>query len=174
MLIDPELRPASPMVDILSNGVDPKRLTVGVYLIGHFSCDTMLSRDGGNLHDDDEWDPYCEELPGGVPCYGVCDSVGQFMEKFGDALKADAAAHCLSFTRIAKDEQSPVGGWRWHKWGPYVGNGEPMYEYLYDEPKFTEVYVFHVFRKRTAGPAPTPWPGAAPNKANPIVPFGKG
>lgn len=149
-LIDPHLRPQDPILSIIGNGVAPRRLDVGVYQISHFSFDMMLSRNGGNLRDEDDWDPYADELPGGVPCYGVCDSVGQFMEKFGDALKADAAGYCLSFTRIAKDEQSPEGGWRWHKWGEYVGNGEPTTEYLYDEPKFTEVYVFHMFRKRGA------------------------
>lgn len=148
MLSDPKLRPQDPILFLIGNGGAPRRLDVGVYQITHFSFDMMLSRNGGNLRDDDEWEPYCDELPGDAPCYGVCDSVGQFMEKFGAALKADAAEYCLSFTRIAKDEQGPIGGWRWHKWGPYVGNGEPMYEYLYHEPKFTEVYVFHVFRKR--------------------------
>jgi hypothetical protein len=157
MLIDPCLRPENPIQAVISGGRAPRRLDVGVYEIGHFSFDMMLSRDGGNLREEDDWEPYARDLPGGAPCYGVCDSVGQFLEKFGVAFKADHAEFCLSFTRIAKDEQSPEGGWRWHKWGPYVGNGEPTTEYLYDEPRFAEVYVFHVFRKRavaTQGSAP--------------------
>jgi hypothetical protein len=154
MLTDPRLRAHDPILSILGGGDSLKRLDVGVYQINHCSFDMMLSRLGGNLRDDDDWDPYCDELPGGVPCYGVCDSVEQFMRKYGEALKTDVADYCLSFTRIAKATQDPVGGWRWHKWGEYVGEGEPTHEYLSHEPKFTEVYVFHVFRKRsTSGEA---------------------
>lgn len=146
------------MVDpkFLAKSTDPlvaaTRLDAGVYQIPHFSFEILLACSDGILREggDEEWYWDSDDvpaLPGGTPRYGVCDSVGQFMEKYGDALKADAGSYCLSFTRVAKADQGPTGGWRWHKWGPYVGNGEPTTEYLYHEPKFDEVFVFEVHRR---------------------------
>ena len=33
-------------------------------------------------------------------------------------------------------------GWRWHKWGPYIGTQDPQCEYLADEPEIKEVFVY--------------------------------
>jgi hypothetical protein len=37
------------------------------------------------------------------------------------------------------------GGWRWHKWGPYIGTQEPKCEYIHDEPEIEEVFTYHVY-----------------------------
>lgn len=80
-----------------------------------------------------------------VNCYGVCDSPQQFIDKFGKRLEADPRQFVICFTRVRKADQYEHGGWRWHKWGPYVGKGRPTTEYLYDEPKFEEVYCYHIY-----------------------------
>jgi hypothetical protein len=48
---------------------------------------------------------------------------------------------------VIKANQSHEGGWRWHKWGEYIGKYEPQYEYLYDEPEIEKVYVYHIYEK---------------------------
>lgn len=82
-----------------------------------------------------EWVSYC----------GVCDSPEQFMERFGRRLERDPRKFIVHFTRVRKADQGGLYSWRWHKWGPYVGKGKPTTEYLYDEPKFEEVYCYHIF-----------------------------
>ena len=54
----------------------------------------------------------------------------------------------ISVTEMRKDEQPEDGGWRWHKWGEYIGKQEPKCEYLYDEPNIDSVYVFHIYAVR--------------------------
>lgn len=87
-----------------------------------------------------------------VPPMGVCDSIDQFDAKYGEALRADELLDwCVFFTHVAKDPSNAGkgGGWRWHKWGQYVGEGEPKQEYLDDEDGFDDgVYTFHVYRTR--------------------------
>lgn len=47
-------------------------------------------------------------------------------------------------TSIYKNQQPPVGGWRWHKWGSYIGTYESKHEYLYDED-IDMIYVYHIY-----------------------------
>ncbi len=124
-----------------------ERLATGFYQIGHFSFDAMISARGGNLRDNDEWDPYAEDLPAGLNAYGVCDSIEQFQADFGPQLENDKRQYCVSFTVIRKATEER-GGWRWHKWGPYVGHQTPTTEYLFDEPIIEQVCVYHIFRRR--------------------------
>lgn len=76
--------------------------------------------------------------------YYVCDSPEQFIEKYGELLERDERRFIVFFTPMVKSEQSPTGGWRWHKWGEYVGEGTPTTEYLYDEPEFERVYTVSI------------------------------
>ncbi len=78
--------------------------------------------------------------------FGVCDTPQQFIDKFGDLLKDDERTFCVGFTHVAKNPDER-GGWRWHKWGPYIGDGEPAYEYLAEEEGFEDgVYVYHILQ----------------------------
>ncbi len=78
--------------------------------------------------------------------YGVCDSVEQFKELYLEVLTNDPRQLVVSLTRVGKEEQSDWGGWRWHKWGTYVGTKYPQHEYLYDEDDtIMEVYCFHIY-----------------------------
>lgn len=52
-------------------------------------------------------------------------------------------------TRLLKSEESSDGGWRWHKWGEYIGTHKPQCEYLHDEPEIEEVWVFDVKKRKT-------------------------
>lgn len=141
------------------------RLDRGFYQIGHFSFNHVAGRqivDSYELGDDDRKAMETELMSAGLAVseadgdwsypveYGVCDSPEQFMAKFGPALDALPSRYVVSFTVVRKDEQEPFGGWRWHKWGPYIGEKTPACEYLYDEgPEITQATCFHVYRMRT-------------------------
>lgn len=75
--------------------------------------------------------------------YGVCDTPEQFLSKFRKQLEGDPRQLCVSFCHISKESK---GGWRWHKWGPYVGFGVPTCEYLAYEKEFENgVYVYSIY-----------------------------
>ena len=43
-------------------------------------------------------------------------------------------------------------GWRWHKWGPYIGTLNPQYEYLDDEnfgDDFEYVLCFELYKVKS-------------------------
>lgn len=122
----------------------PKPLAhVGCYLITHFNFDMYIR---GILVES------YPDLPLAMHAYGVCDSPGQLIQDFGEALADSARRFVVSFTRIQRADQPPSGGWRWHKWGPYVGHQQPTCEYLYDEANIEEVYTYHVYEVREAQP----------------------
>lgn len=84
----------------------------------------------------------------GLDCYGVVDTPEYFAEKFGKLLNADPRPLVVLFSYVHKDigNKGKGGGWRWHKWGEYIGEGEPTTEYLDDEEKFDDgVYTYHVY-----------------------------
>ena len=78
--------------------------------------------------------------------YGVADNVEQVKNKFAEAIKSETDEYVISVTEVRKDEQSDEGGWRWHKWGEYIGKQDPQCEYLADEPKIESVYCFHIYK----------------------------
>lgn len=88
--------------------------------------------------------------------YGVCDSPEQLLELFPIIDALENRYFCIAMTQMLRSEQAPEGGWRWHKWGGYVGVHEPQNEYLYDEiPQYRsdgksidEVWVFHIYELR--------------------------
>lgn len=78
--------------------------------------------------------------------FGVCDDIEQFKRTdLYDRIVASERSWCVFFTHIQKNPEER-DGWRWHKWGPYIGEGEPQCEYLADEPFFDNgVYTYHVY-----------------------------
>jgi len=111
-----------------------------VYLIKHFSFGRFLPESKNRQN---RREPILFEY---VDNYGVCDSIDQFMSEFGELLERSPHKLVISFTHIRKDAQPAKDGWRWHKWGPYVGNGTPSTEYLCDEPGFPDgVYTYHIY-----------------------------
>lgn len=145
----------NPILMIIS-GMDPstptessdKVLAPGYNLIRHHSGDMLLW--GGNSPPDRSKHDYAwPHLGDDLNCYGVCDSIEQFQAKFHERLEKDERTFCVFFTHIAKDKDNAGqgGGWRWHKWGPYVGEGKPECEYLDDEDGFENgVYTYHVYQ----------------------------
>lgn len=52
--------------------------------------------------------------------------------------------YVVKVTPILKSHEPETGGWRWSKWGEYIGTRESEAEYLYDEPEIDTIFVFSV------------------------------
>jgi len=80
---------------------------------------------------------------------GVADNVEQIKEHYKKEIEDPTAKYVITITPVFQVDQDPVGGWRWHKWGTYIGVLEPKYEYLYDEDfgkDFEYVLTYSVYR----------------------------
>ena len=138
MLIDEPLAlmwdPILGVIAAMASGGQSRRLRQGVYEIGHFGASHfMLGYD--------HW-------PDIEPCsFGVCDSVEQLIERI-PALESSDREFVVTMNLVSRASQPREGGWRWHKWGDYIGEKEPRCEYLHDEPEIERVYVFHIYERK--------------------------
>lgn len=82
--------------------------------------------------------------------YGVADSVEQLKEYFREEIQDPDRKYFLTLTPVFQDKENKGkgGGWRWHKWGEYIGNLNPRCECLDDEDfgdDFQYVICFHLY-----------------------------
>lgn len=73
--------------------------------------------------------------------YGVCDNASQILEHYQP--KDDEVI--ILFPVIREDEPENYG-WRWHKWGPYIGNFKHRFEYLAEEEGIDVVFCFSIYK----------------------------
>lgn len=140
MLIDPIFKETIPplriILDTISGGQLTRKIETGVYSCGHWSFDQYLAQ----AHD--KW----PELPDGLNAFGVADDLANIKEVYKVVWELPERQFVLAINKILKAEQPADGGWRWHKWGPYVGKMEPKHEYLFDESDYiNDVYTFHFY-----------------------------
>lgn len=137
--------PILAMIAVINgNSTETVEMQPGVYQIGHFGSSAFPGRG---------WDSY--------PCfaditvgdtrecrdpYGVCDSIEQVLALYPE-LEAPGRGFMVTLTEVRRENQEPGGGWRWHKWGPYIGTYEPKHEYLYDED-IERVFVFRIYERK--------------------------
>lgn len=85
--------------------------------------------------------------------YGVADNLDQIDEYVNSKIKEaekyyksnlDEINFVVTVTPILKSHEPEDGGWRWSKWGQYIGTRESEAEYLYDEPEIDSIFVFEV------------------------------
>ncbi len=146
MLVDVELSSAGGPVQAILRIVSaqnedgptsPKNIGTGLYLLGHWNleCEVAVKRE------------LLEHYPNleSKECIGVCDTPEQAMEYLKPEIEDPKRKFFIGFVRLRKEDQPKDGGWRWHKWGEYIGKQEPQCEYLYDEPVINDVYTFHVY-----------------------------
>ncbi len=136
----------NPILAIMSGGKPHQVLEEGVIAINHHNLELMIG--GGRT----SFEMGYPDIPG-VESYGVCDSPEQFLAAHRETLQKDVRTFVVGFTHVAKnpDNKGNGGGWRWHKWGPYIGTGSPQCEYLDDEPGFDAgVHCYHI--AQTDGP----------------------
>ncbi|MBN3402913.1 hypothetical protein [Clostridium botulinum] len=79
--------------------------------------------------------------------YGVCDNASQVLDYCNKEIqeyeKYKKKKYIAVMTPIFKSSQDEYG-WRWHKWGSYIGVQNPQHEYLADEKNIDMIYVFQV------------------------------
>lgn len=136
-----------PIADVLAlvNDGDPEPVehAPGIVQVPHWNPDMLGYKISTRWNQD--FSQYLHYILD-VPEFGVCDSPQQFLDRYGKVLEDDQHLYAVFMVHVRKDTQDPKGGWRWHKWGEYVGTGEPTTEYLYDEPGFPDgVWTFHVY-----------------------------
>ena len=154
-----EYRRPDPILSMIAsiNGNDPvsREERTGIYRIGHFGSSDFLR--SWEQYPDFDPIPVTDDMPahmkedaweGGVSrnAYGVCDSIEQLLKHFPE-LEAPGREFVVTLSEVRKDNQPSSGGWRWHKWGPYIGAHDPQYEYLYDEVGIEAVLVYHIYER---------------------------
>lgn len=114
------------------------RIRDGVYEIGHF----------GSSH----WPLGYEDHPRfsdtNFGCYGVCDNVEQILAACPEIETSESRAFVITLTTIRRADEPREGGWRWHKWGEYIGTFKPAHEHIADETGIDEVFVYHVYERK--------------------------
>lgn len=132
-----------------SGGTQPQRLQEGVYEMAHWSLEHWVREDLGAYTEYPktsdwsgiDWDDWIWRAR-----YIVCDSPEQAVAFWSDHAEDPDTEWVIAVTPILKSECDPVGGWRWHKWGDYIGEQNPQCEYLFDEPEIEKVYTAHIYR----------------------------
>lgn len=81
------------------------------------------------------------ENPDRTP-YAVLDDLDQLADRM-PWLNTDEARYVVGATLVTKAHNP---GWRWHKHGPYLGDGEPTSEHLGDEEHFDQVVCVSVWQ----------------------------
>lgn len=124
----------NPLFPGSSKGSLEKHLATGVYEINHFGSSRWPE---GRKRDEDGYELFGE--------YGVCDNYQQIL-KHHPEISDPNRKFVIALTKIVKSEQPSDGGWRWHKWGEYIGELNPRYEYIYNEDNTIQfVYCYHIY-----------------------------
>lgn len=141
------------MRTVFADDVPTTRVHRGVYE-AHINFDKeiedLIVEDyPGFYHESPEWDRWHEYTGNPAASFGVVDHWSQLPLA---ALDADPRNLLVYLGRHRRVDQSPDGGWRWHKWGPYLGVHSPEtsteYEYLYDAIDVVEVWTYRVVEVR--------------------------
>lgn len=81
--------------------------------------------------------------------YGVCDNYEQILERVKDIDKyvnSKDEDYCIVLYKVTRESQPETDGWRWCKWGDYIGDHKKTAEYFYDEKEIDYVYVFSIYK----------------------------
>jgi hypothetical protein len=109
----------------------PEEIETGIYIDNSFNFEHKVETDIESIF---AW-----------TCYGVCDNFEQIKVKYKDLIESEEK-YVIALDEVIGKEQPEDGGWRWHKWGQYIGCHEPEFEYLYDEKYIDKVFVFEIYK----------------------------
>jgi len=137
MLVNPKFQ-SRPFLGSLLDLSLPKKIVDGVYSV--FNGTLYLPRSQSRPFEYQ----YSDLGPGGSS-YGVCDNWEQIIEQAPNLLTCPEKL-AIFLGEVVRKDQPPEGGWRWHKWGLYIGTKNPQCEYLYDEEGIEKVYCYHIVR----------------------------
>ena len=82
--------------------------------------------------------------------YGVADTIDQIKEYYKEDIENPNRKFFIACTPVFqhKENKGKGGGWRWHKWGEYIGKLDSRCEHLDDEDfgeDFKYVICFHLY-----------------------------
>lgn len=118
-----------------------RELRKGVYEVGHFGSSDYPTPAYESYSSFDSDVDYREN-------YGVCDNLDQVLAKYPEIEGAEDRQFIVTLTPVVSKDEPSDGGWRWHKWGEYIGAHDPQCEYLHDEVGIDMVYCFHIYEKQ--------------------------
>ena len=83
--------------------------------------------------------------------YGIADNVEQIKDYLKKYIDVPDEKYIIAVTPVFQ-HKGEKDGWRWHKWGPYIGTLNPQYEYLDDEnfgDNFKYVLCFELYKVKS-------------------------
>jgi hypothetical protein len=80
-----------------------------------------------------------------IGTYMVCDTIEQALEYWKGAVNNPDESFIIAAMPVIKEREPEHDGWRWHKWGNYIGTQNPQHEYIRDEEDINEVLCCHIY-----------------------------
>lgn len=140
-ILEEETHPMLKLILQLTDAADKtnKEVAIGIYELASFNMPSSFP------------DELYETYPSldTIGCYGVCDNYQQILDQCPELVSSTSRKFVIALTPVIKSQQSEEGGWRWHKWGDYIGTQNPQYEYIYDELFIEKVYCYHIYEKKS-------------------------
>lgn len=140
-------------VNINLKEADAEHIETGMYVLSHWQFDWYVNQ-SLESYPSFYFNPSFEEILFEINAdgtdarylssYGICDYPRQLLEVFPKLVSCDEK-YCVSFVKVEKVNQPERHGWRWHKWGQYIGIQNPQHEYLFDEMDIDTVYTFSIY-----------------------------
>lgn len=138
--------------EILVDAKEEVQKGVWVTLGGNFHSDISdcinLKNNHNLLYVSSDGVPICElnaTRPEQLAEYMVCDNVEQAIEYWKGAVDNPDYKYVIALMPVRKKDQPEEYGWRWCKWGAYIGTQNSQCEYLFDEPNIEVVYCAHIY-----------------------------
>ena len=86
--------------------------------------------------------------------YGVADNIDQIKDYYKEEIVDKDKKYFIHLTPVwqERENKGKGGGWRWHKWGEYIGKLNPQHEYLDDEDfgddfKYVITFTIQIVKK---------------------------
>lgn len=76
--------------------------------------------------------------------HGVSDDIAQILANH-PVLQEEGRKFYIQVRPIYRKNQPERDGWRWCKWGPYIGDKNPTADYLYDCTDIDYVLCYHIY-----------------------------
>ncbi len=131
-----------------------KRLDQGIYLTNSHNFETIIENFTSlniiervsHINIEGDWVSYGKLDMDNYLCavYGVADNIEQIKKLYEPVIFNKKCQAVISVCEVDKAKQPERGGWRWHKWGEYIGIHEITCEYIKDEPIVEKVLCFHL------------------------------
>ena len=121
---------------------DPDEVFTGVYIVPDFQQTEDMVNLLTRQHSPKRYSDEAYKSGDIWYSYGLCDNASQVIKYYGKLKEAGRfpGNHIIVLEPMGK------GGWRWHKWGTYIGDFDHCHEYFCDEEGIENVYCFNIIR----------------------------